>query len=135
MTYRRYLAATCAALFVSAPAFAQDDVQPQAESVSSGDIVVTARRRDEALQDVPISVSAISGEQLSRSGVTDVQGLQYRTPSLSITSAQSQRNTVAFCCAASARRKPSFSPTRRSAPILLKWCSRAPMASATAFTI
>ncbi|KXU33339.1 TonB-dependent receptor [Sphingobium sp. 22B] len=83
-------------MFISAPAFAQDNAQPQAEGVSSGDIVVTARRRDEALQDVPISVSAISGEQLSRSGVTDVQGLQYRTPSLSITSAQSQRNTVAF---------------------------------------
>ncbi|AEG51218.1 TonB-dependent receptor [Sphingobium chlorophenolicum L-1] len=96
MTYRHYLAATCAALFVSAPAIAQDEARPQAESVSIGDIVVTARRRDEALQDVPISVSAISGEQLSRSGVTDVQGLQYRTPSLSITSAQSQRNTVAF---------------------------------------
>ena len=96
MTYRRYLAATCAVLFVSAPAFAQDAASPQADGVSTGDIVVTARRRDEALQDVPISVSAISGEQLSRSGVTDVQGLQYRTPSLSITSAQSQRNTVAF---------------------------------------
>ena len=96
MTYRRYLAATCAVLFVSAPAFAQDAASPQTDGVSTGDIVVTARRRDEALQDVPISVSAISGEQLSRSGVTDVQGLQYRTPSLSITSAQSQRNTVAF---------------------------------------
>ena len=96
MTYRRYLAATCAVLFVSAPAFAQDAASPQTDGVSTGDIVVTARRRDEALQDVPISVSAISGEQLSRSGVTDVQGLQYRTPSLSITSAQSQRNTIAF---------------------------------------
>jgi iron complex outermembrane receptor protein len=41
-------------------------------------------------------VSALTGDQLAKSGVTDVQGLQYRTPSLSITSAQSQRNTVAF---------------------------------------
>ncbi|WP_229736324.1 TonB-dependent receptor [Novosphingobium endophyticum] len=57
---------------------------------------MTARRRDEVLQDVPISVSALSGDQLQQAGVTDVQGLQYRTPSLSITSAQSQRNTVAF---------------------------------------
>lgn len=97
MTYRHYLIATCAAVSVCAPAFAQTDMAPQpAQSVSTGDIVVTARRRDEALQDVPISVSAISGEQLAKSGVTDVQGLQYRTPSLSITSAQSQRNTVAF---------------------------------------
>lgn len=62
----------------------------------SAEIVVTARRREERLQDVPISVSALSGEQLERAGVTDVQSLQYRTPSLTITSAQSQRNTVAF---------------------------------------
>ncbi|ATI80688.1 TonB-dependent receptor [Sphingobium yanoikuyae] len=97
MTYRPYLAAASAAIFLAAPAFAQDDAQPQSgEGASSGDIVVTARRRDEALQDVPISVSAISGDQLAKSGVTDIQGLQYRTPSLSITSTQSQRNTVAF---------------------------------------
>src|SRR6218665_3184090 len=97
MNYRQYLVATCAAISVATPAFAQSAAQPQAEeSASSGDIVVTARRRDEALQDVPISVSAISGDQLAKSGVTDIQGLQYRTPSLSITSGQSQRNTVAF---------------------------------------
>ena len=98
MTYRQYLSATaCAAMFLTVPAIAQTDTAPQAaDDVSTGDIVVTARRRDEALQDVPISVSALSGDQLARSGVTDVQGLQYRTPSLSITSAQSQRNTVAF---------------------------------------
>jgi iron complex outermembrane receptor protein len=96
MTYRQYLCVTSAALCLSVPAFAQTDQQPQSEGASSVDIVVTARRRDEALQDVPISVSAISGDQLNKSGVTDIQGLQYRTPSLSITSAQSQRNTVAF---------------------------------------
>lgn len=97
MTYRQYLVATCAAMCIVAPAIGQTDAQPQANrGVSSTDIVVTARRRDEALQDVPISVSAISGEQLSKSGVTDIQGLQYRTPSLSITSGQSQRNTVSF---------------------------------------
>lgn len=96
MTYHHYLYATCATLFLAVPAYAQSEPPPLGESVSSGDIVVTARRREEALQDVPISVSAISGDQLNKSGVTDVQGLQYRTPSLSITSAQSQRNTVAF---------------------------------------
>jgi iron complex outermembrane recepter protein len=67
-----------------------------ADTPAQAEITVTARRRTEALQDTPISVSALSGEQLERSGVTDVQALQYRTPSLSITSSQSQRNTVAF---------------------------------------
>ena len=96
MTYRHYLAATCAVLSFSAPAFAQDNVAPQPQGASNGDILVTARRREESLQDTPISVSVLSGDQLAKSGVTDAQSLQYQTPSLSITSAQSQRNTVAF---------------------------------------
>ena len=99
MNFRHYLTATCAAVFLSVPAFAQTAEAPPQENEAlsgGGDIVVTARRREEALQDVPISVSALSGEQLERAGVTDAQTLQYRTPSLTITSAQSQRNTVAF---------------------------------------
>jgi iron complex outermembrane receptor protein len=87
----------CSAL-ATQPAWAEDAPAPAEaqRATNNGDIVVTARRRDENLQDVPISVSALSGAQLLRSGVTDAQSLQYRTPSLSITSAQSQRNTVAF---------------------------------------
>lgn len=93
------LSATALAAY-AAPgiAYAQtaDEARAPEAAAQAGDIIVTARRREEAIQDVPISVSALSGDQLTRSGVTDVQGLQYRTPSLSITSAQSQRNTVAF---------------------------------------
>jgi len=98
MRFKHHLVASCATLLFAVPAFAQTptDAAPQASSADSGDIVVTARRREESLQDVPIAVSAISGAQLQKSGVTDVQGLQYRTPSLTITSGQSQRNTVAF---------------------------------------
>jgi iron complex outermembrane receptor protein len=85
---------------VAFPAAAQSPAEDAAQEASAAnsvaEIIVTARRRDEVLQDVPISVSALSGDQLQQAGVTDVQGLQYRTPSLSITSAQSQRNTVAF---------------------------------------
>src|SRR5687767_2133632 len=46
------------------------------DTVADGEIVVTARRRSESLQDTPISVSAISGEQLTKAGVSDIQGLQ-----------------------------------------------------------
>lgn len=66
------------------------------DDAAGGEIIVTARRRNESLQDVPISVSAISGAALTQSGVVDVQSLQYRTPALTITSSQSQRSTVAF---------------------------------------
>ncbi|WP_347270290.1 TonB-dependent receptor [Rhizorhabdus histidinilytica] len=99
----------CRTIFLSGCAFAlnalpsvgmaQTAVPPQAAEaadVDAGEIVVTARRREESIQDVPISVSALSGDQLRRQGVTDAQSLQYATPSLSVTSSQSQRNTVAF---------------------------------------
>ena len=66
------------------PAFAQE----QAAAVDTGDIVVTAQRREESLQDVPVSVAAISGERLSliQAGGADIRALAGRVPSLNIES-------------------------------------------------
>lgn len=49
------------------------------------EIVVTAQRKTERLQDVPISVNAISGEAMAARGVTDTFDLQTVVPGLSIT--------------------------------------------------
>lgn len=49
------------------------------------EIVVTARRREEALKDVPISVQAISGEALEVKGTIDLQALVAQTPGLGTT--------------------------------------------------
>ena len=53
------------------------------EGVGLEEIVVTARKREENLQDVPIAVTAISAETLQREGVKDVQDITARDPSLS----------------------------------------------------
>lgn len=50
-----------------------------------GEVVVTARRRSEKLQDVPVSVQAISGETLAAKGVIDLQSLIAQTPGLNST--------------------------------------------------
>ena len=39
------------------------------------EIVVTAQQRAESLQDVPVSVAAVSAEKMSDAGVVDLQGL------------------------------------------------------------
>lgn len=84
---------------VAQPALAQTaepETQGAQEAAPVTEVIVTARRREEALQDVPISVSVLSGEQLEKANVTDVQGLQYRTPSLTVGGTQSQRNGAFF---------------------------------------
>lgn len=47
-------------------------------------VVVTAQRREQSAQDVGIALSVISGDQLAARGVTNVNQLQYQTPSLEI---------------------------------------------------
>lgn len=99
-----FRSALLAASALAAPAaWAQDSdtslkEASRIETAQSGaaDIVVTARRREEALQDVPISITAISGESLTRSGVVDAQGLQAVVPSLSLTNQGTTRNELGF---------------------------------------
>lgn len=70
---------------ISATAYAQNaeaDIS-DAPAAQAGEIIVTAQRRSERLEDVPLSVAVQSGEQLARAGVTDSRGLQQLTPGLS----------------------------------------------------
>lgn len=67
-------------------AFAQTQTaEPQAtpEVNSIDDIVVTAQRRSQSVVDVPMSITAVSGEELATLGVTDVADLVKITPGLS----------------------------------------------------
>ncbi|WP_176593543.1 TonB-dependent receptor [Sphingobium sp. EM0848] len=61
-----------------APAFAQDQA-PQA-NVGVADIIVTANRRAQNQQDVPIAVSAVTSEMAAKLGVTDIATLTNVVP-------------------------------------------------------
>ena len=56
------------------------------------EVIVTAQKREQSLQDVPISVSAFSGAALQESGIKDVFDLQSNTPGLTID--QNQNSTT-----------------------------------------
>ncbi|MBL4894723.1 MAG: TonB-dependent receptor [Emcibacter sp.] len=53
-------------------------------TVGFEEIVVTARKREETLQNVPVSVTAFSGEGLEKRGITNLQGLNNFTPNLEL---------------------------------------------------
>jgi iron complex outermembrane receptor protein len=74
------LASTVASVLgLAPPLLAADD----APAMGIEEIVVTAQRRAENLQDVPIAITATSGEALERSGVTNAQEIEIVTPGLS----------------------------------------------------
>jgi iron complex outermembrane recepter protein len=68
-------------LLASAPAVAQD---APADEAGIGDIVVTAQRREQNIQDVALSVTAIGGEKLAASGIVDISKLDQLVPGLQL---------------------------------------------------
>ena len=72
----------------AAPAAAQD----AGAEANDETIIVTATRRSEALSDVPIAVSAVTGETLEKTGATDVRALGQVAPSLLVSGATSEVN-------------------------------------------
>ena len=81
---------------LATPLWAQDatSVAPQAESSSSGDIVVTARRREERLQDVSVSISAFSAASLERSTVQTVSDVKTIAPGFTFSSEGGKDNVA-----------------------------------------
>lgn len=69
-----------ATAFASAPSWAQ----AAAEEATSDDIIVTARRQNERLIDVPASVTVITGDTLAKTGVVRAEGIVQLTPGVTI---------------------------------------------------
>ncbi len=68
---------------VATPAVAQDTT-PEAERGGVEEIVVTARKRVESTQDVPVAVVAISAERIERYDLTSLERIAAQTPTFSI---------------------------------------------------
>lgn len=92
------LATTCAIIIFcpASPALAQSTA-PEADTVTDGvgalDIIVTARRRAESLESVPVAISVIDHSLLERSYTVNTQQLSLLVPALNYSSAN-PRNTA-----------------------------------------
>jgi iron complex outermembrane recepter protein len=74
----------------TAEAGAVDDQALSQQPIDTGDIVVTATRRNEALSDVPMAVSAVTAQSLRYTGATDIRQLEQVAPSLLVSSTTSE---------------------------------------------
>jgi iron complex outermembrane receptor protein len=76
------LGASLLSLVPTLPALAQDASPQASDDIGSGDIVVTARRREESLQDTPVAITAFTAELLQERQILQTQDLERVTPSL-----------------------------------------------------
>ncbi|BCA59268.1 TonB-dependent receptor [Sphingomonas sp. HMP6] len=87
------------AAMTAAPIYAQsaptETPVAQEQDVADGDIVVTARRREETLLDVPIAVTAFSAARLEQIGAVDLTDLQNVTPNTTLKNARGTNSTLA----------------------------------------
>lgn len=83
---------------VATPALAEEQAKPAAAGeVDDNDaIIVTARRREENMQNVPVAITAISGSSLVQSGIRDGNDLVKIVPSLSVNQNSGRRDVIIF---------------------------------------
>ena len=86
MKKKSILLLSASTLLIPQAAFAQAGAAQTDQNAASslGDIIVTAQKREEKLQDVPLAVAALSGAMLERAGVTDLTDIQRLAPSLAV---------------------------------------------------
>jgi iron complex outermembrane receptor protein len=88
MAIKVFARALSIALFTttSGTALAQEAASAQDDNADTGDIVVTAQRREQSLLDVPVAVTAISGDSLADRGISNSSQLGDAVPNLQINS-------------------------------------------------
>src|SRR5690554_5456025 len=90
------IALVAAIATMAPPAFAQEDPAPEREEAKTlATLMVTAQKREEALQDVPISVAVLDEQLLQDASVRDIKDMQILVPGLTVTSTQNEAITTA----------------------------------------
>lgn len=94
--------ASVSLLALSAPAFAQAtsdvpaaDTRASFDTTQTAEIIVTARRKDESLQDVPLTVNAVTNEEINKLNIKRFEDLATVVPGLVLTPAPNGIGAVA----------------------------------------
>ena len=107
------------------PVAAQSNATAGAEA--TGDIVVTATRQAQSLQDVPMTINVASGETLQKLNLFDVKDVQLLSPGLDLTNTQGRNNAATL-------RGISFDPDSGSSPAVDVYFNEISVDAQTAFT-
>ncbi|WP_313247676.1 TonB-dependent receptor [Stenotrophomonas acidaminiphila] len=94
---RKYLSMAVGCALLAPAAFVQaQEQQPAAgqQATQLDEVTVTARRRAESIQDVPVAVSAFSEEQIKDLQASTVEGLQGAVPNMNIAQGRGSANSV-----------------------------------------
>ena len=75
----------------SAPAYAQEETEEESRTLQT--VTITATKREQTLQDVPIAVSVVDDATIERAVIVDLNDLQSIVPSLQVGQLQSSANT------------------------------------------
>ncbi|CAN7253102.1 TonB-dependent receptor [Phenylobacterium sp. LjRoot219] len=105
----------------------QSAVPAAADEVALGEIVVTARRKSESLQDIPQSLTAITSDTLQKLNIQRFEDVSAVTPGLSLTTAASGFSTTASV------RGVTFQSESSASPTLAFYLNDAPVEATTLF--
>jgi len=89
-----YAAGLMASSILAQPVIAQDNEAAEAPEVDDNIIIVTATRRAQDVQDIPLAVTAVGPEQLQRQGISEIRDVSAVAPSFSSTTAQTAAGSV-----------------------------------------
>jgi len=93
---RKHLCVTigCALLASAGQAWSQEAAAPEARATQLDAVTVTARKREETLQEVPVAVTAFTAESLDKLGVEDIGDLDAQVPNLTVYAARGSSSTL-----------------------------------------
>lgn len=134
MKFRIILALASTSCLTTFPALAQNRPAPTPSgtegtgtATSNDDIVVTATRRAESLQDVPMSVAVTTGDQLQSLNLFDAKDLQQVTPGLELSNTSGRNNSTSL-------RGISFDPDQGTGPAVQVYMNEIPTDAQTVYT-